>query len=110
MDQSLVCDEMVSRVLDQRLENQGFTVYRPSPSESDEGVLALAREKHAPIVTRDTDFIHAHRTGDEHWGLLIDQRMHYQPDSQIINAICTVFDLLDPAELRNTVVRLNRFY
>ncbi len=110
MERKLVCDEMVAQELDQQFEDHGLTVYRPAPSESDDAVLALAREQQAPILTRDTDFVDAHRSGNEHWGILIDQRMHYQPDRQIVDALCTVFDLLDPAELRNTVVRLNRFY
>lgn len=101
---------MIDPVIDKKLQQDGVTVYRPAPAETDENVLQLARQHKVPILTRDDDFVTAHREGSTHFGIIYDKGMHHRPTGEVVAALCSVFDVMDAADLRNTVVRLNRFY
>jgi len=103
----IVCDEMVDPLIDQKL---GVEVLRPEPSESDHEVLKLSRRNDAPILTRDRDFVEKHRNREEHHGIIFDPGMHHRPTDQVIEALESVFELMDREDLENTVVRLKRFY
>lgn len=107
---TIICDEMIDPVIDTLLEQRDMTVYRPKPAETDEAVLGLADRREAPILTRDTDFVEAHRDGTQHFGILYDRGMHHRPAGEIVSALESVFELMNADDLRNTVVRLNRFY
>lgn len=107
---TIVYDEMIDPVIDTILQEDGMTVYRAPPSEDDDQVLQLAQAHDAPILTRDQDFVTAHREGADHSGIIFDAGMHHRPINDIVAALTSVFDVMDAADLQNTVVRLNRFY
>lgn len=101
---------MIDPLVDSILENKGFDIYRPKPSNSDAEVLELAEKHSAPIITRDHDFIQKHRRQQRHHGIIFDPGMHHRPVNEVVNAVLSVFDLLSEDDLKDSVVRLRRFY
>lgn len=97
-------------MVDDLLRDRSITVYRPDPSETDEHVRRLAAQHSAPILTRDRDFVAAHRGGTSHHGILFDPGMHHRAPGEIVAALDSVFDLMDADDIVGTVVRLKRFY
>ena len=110
MIDSVVCDEMIDPLVDQRPNQQGIRVFRPAPSDSDDEVLELAKKHRCPVITRDRDFVDKHREGSNSYGIIFDPGMHHRPSREILPALNSVFELMDAEDLKNTVVRLKRFY
>ena len=101
---------MIDPLLDEKLENLGYSVFRPQPSESDEKVIELSTGKEAVIITRDWDFTEKHRQNAEHPGIIFDPGMHHRPVNEVFEAVKKVLDTLTDSDLSNTVIRLKRFY
>ncbi|MUV56079.1 hypothetical protein GJ632_00430 [Halogeometricum sp. CBA1124] len=101
---------MVDPVIDQYLNSQNVEVLRPEPSDTDDEVIELAQQNRCPILTRDRDFVKAHREDQDHYGIIFDSGMHHRPPREELSALTRVLDLLDAQDLRSTVVRLKKFY
>ncbi len=107
---SIICDEMIDPVVDEKLRDKGIEIYRPEPSETDEDVLRLARNQKAPILTRDRDFVEKHKNDEKHHGIIFDPRMHYRTPNEIVSALESLFEMADSKDMKNTLIRLSRFY
>ncbi len=105
----VVCDEMVDPALDEILRDEGFEVFRPEISDSDDEVLELANENRAVILTRDRDFVRLN-DNQEHFGIIFDSGMHHRALREVSEAVLRIFDLMSSEDLENSLVRLNRFY
>lgn len=106
---SVVCDEMVDPVIDSQLEDT-VSVYRPKPSDSDEEVLKLAEETRSPVIARDRDFVEKHREDTSHHGVIFDPGMHHRSPTEVVDALSSVLQQMTSSDLKDTVVRLKRFY
>jgi hypothetical protein len=100
---------MVDTVIDSRL-GETVNVYRPNPSDSDEEVLSLAEETSSPIITRDRDFVDKHREETAHYGVIFGPGMHHRSPGEVVEALTLVLQQMTSSDLKNTVVRLKRFY
>lgn len=106
---TVVLDESIDAVIEDKLEGRGINTLRPEPGISDQEVLQFAISEDAPVLTRDQgDFIELD-TQMDHPGILIDKQMHLR-DKRLVAE--TVSNLLTEHgdKLEENVAFISNFY